>query len=145
MFSFYQTQKLIGVNSKLDDDRHILMWDFDDMKLDDVILSLMETQYKYNLSTIFILNTGRPDSYIAYCFDAHPFQKAAEIICSTRGIDWDFYRLAIIRGYFTLRVSPKSGRKIKLAAILPSTKKPDATVKDLNHWLIYEALTDQSI
>lgn len=142
--TFIKVQDVIGVNSILPDGQHILMWDFDDTEFIDVLTSLKNTQEQYDLSNIYVLNTGKPNSYIAYCFKKVPWQKAVEIIASTPFICWEYFRWAIIRKHFTLRVTAKSGRKPKLAYIIPSNQPEDTTIDELNSWVKYETLPDEA-
>lgn len=141
-FTFARVIDVVGVNSRLPNGNHILMWDFDDVKLMDVIDALNEQQKRYNLSQIYILETTPNKNYIAYCFTTAPFFDACKVIITTRGVCRNFVKFGVIRGHFTLRVSPKCGRKPKLVTVIPSLYPPDVTVKDLHSWVIYETLPD---
>jgi len=141
-FSAAPVVDVVGVNSKLPDGNHILMWDFDDMKLEDIISWLRPIQWFCKLPRIFILNTGRPNSYIAYCFKRMNFISACSIIAMTPGVCKNFFKYGVYRGHFTLRVTPKEYRKIKLAAIMKSGYKEDAVIKELQSWTKYETISD---
>jgi len=143
-FTFAPVADVIGVNSKLPDGNHILMWDFDDTSLSKVITSLERIQAIYDLPRIYILETRRNKNYIAYCFKRVPWRKAVEIVATTRGVDWGFFKYGIYREHFTLRVSPKCGRYPRLAWILKSELPEDAYITDLKSWVKYETLADQA-
>jgi len=139
-FTFAQVTDVIGVNSKLPNGNHILMWDFDNMYLDEVKLSLRLTQMEYNLPKIYILRTSLPDNYIAYCFDSCTWSTARAIVGSTIGIDENFYKWGIFRRRFTLRVGKKAGVLPKLVKVLHSTVEETASVEELRSWVKYETL-----
>ena len=81
-------------------------------------------------------------NYIAYCFKRLPWRKVVEIIASTQGVDWNFFKYGVYRERFTLRVSPKCSRKPKLVYILRSPEKEDVYITDLKSWVKYETLED---
>lgn len=117
--------KVKGVNSNLPDRRHILMWDFDNKEGEDVINSLVAIQKKFKLSRIFLLNTGLDGHYHAYCFKAISWAMALYILASTKHLDSTYFKIGIIRGFYTLRYSKKEGRGFTPAIILPSKVKED--------------------
>ncbi len=132
--------KVIGVNSELEDGNHILMWDFDDVLLDNVKDALRIVQSRYCLSDIHILRTKEPDNYIAYCFSSQTWRDACEIAACTPFVDWQFFRFGVYRGHFTLRVTPKNERQIKLVTRLEGHSQPDCKPSDLKSWVRYETL-----
>jgi hypothetical protein len=141
-FTFAQVTDIIGVNSILPDGNHILMWDFDDTPLSRVRGALRMKQMMDGLPNIYILNSGKPKHYIAYCFKACSWRNAFGIIASTPFVDWNFIKYAAVRGHFTLRVSPKNGRKPKIVKILHSPITETADIKELRSWVKYETLAD---
>jgi len=132
--------RVIGANSNLEDGRHILMWDFDEVPLEDVKAALRRVQVRYFLSDIHILRTKEPDNYIAYCFTANEWKIAVEIIAQTSHVDWQFFRFGVYRGHFTLRVTPKGERTPYLVCRLDGFEMPDCTPLDLKSWCRYETL-----
>lgn len=133
--------KVIGVNSELEEGRHILMWDFDGVPIDDVRLALRRVQTRYFLSDIHLCRTREPDNYIAYCFSSQEWRTACEIVAQTPFVDWNFFRFGVYRGHFTLRVSPKNDRQIKLVERLEGYTSPDCSPPDLKSWTRYETLS----
>lgn len=133
--------KVIGVNSELENGRHILMWDFDGIPLEYVKLELKRVQTRYFLSDIIICRTKEPDNYVAYCFSSQDWQTACEIVCQTTGVDWNFFRFGVYRHHFTLRVTPKNEREIKYADTLEGYRLRDCEPTDLKSWVRYETLS----
>jgi hypothetical protein len=140
-FTIAKVAKVIGVNSNLEDGRHILMWDFDDVSLNKVEDVLKEVQFHYQLSDIFVVETKSDTNFIAYCFTALDWRKSVEIIASTPRVDYQFLRFGVYRGHWTLRVTPKNGRKPKFVARLLGLMKPTCSPKDLKSWVKYETLS----
>jgi len=118
------------------------MWDFDDTTLNNVVAALLITQRTYNLPTIYIMETKKDKNYIAYCLKEVHWRKAIEIITYTIGVDYNFIKYGIYRNKFTLRVSPKCGRKPKLAYKLFSDMPEEVQLRQLRDWVQYETLPD---
>ena len=140
-FTFAKIAKVIGVNSELENGRHILMWDFDEIPLDEVCQDLRKVQTRYLLSDIHVCRTKEPDNYIAYCFTKQDWRTAVEIVAQTPSVDWQFLRFGVYRGHFTLRVTPKNEREIKLAHRIEGYGLPDCKPSDLKSWVRYETLS----
>lgn len=104
-----------GVCSKAFDcsDYHCLLWDFDNADFEHILRSLYKVQVTYHLPEILLCQSSA-NKYHAYCFAARPFREVVHILTATPEIDMDYLRLGIVRGYFTLRISPRNGEKIKL-------------------------------
>lgn len=130
--------KVVGVNSRVENDEHLLMWDFDDVPLDYVKIALGVVMARYNLSDIYILRSSPPDNYIAYCFSVFPWRQAVEIVAQTERIDWNFFKFGVYRGNFTLRVSEKCGNTPKLVCRIEGKSMPDCTPEALTRWVRYE-------
>lgn len=139
-FTCAKVTKVVGVNSELGEGKHILMWDFDNVSLDEVVKELRAVQADCILPDIHILVTKEPTNYIAYCFARTDWRVAVYIIAATRLVDWNFFKYGVYRGRFTLRVSPKQGRAIKHKLTLKGYRPPDCTIKDLKSWVRYETL-----
>jgi len=157
---------VIGVNSGLEDDNHILMWDFDDTDLDAVVTALLKVQRIYELPAIHILETKNNKNFMAYCFQRTPWRKGlavyeddganrvsgfgrlprivVEILAFTDGLDENYFKYGVYRRRFTLRVTPKSGREPKLIWTLVSDIPADCEIADLMRWTQYETLADDA-
>ena len=139
-FSITAITKTWGVNSLLENGKHILMWDFDDEKLGDVVAGLRQIQLRYGLPEVRIMQTTEKNFH-AYCFKQVDFRKAVEIIAATSGVDWGFFLFGCLRQKFTLRVGEKAGRrKPRLVALLGGLEEVDASIKDLRRWVKYDTI-----
>jgi len=120
----YHSARFEGVNSILEDGNHFLMWDFDGKAATEVAPALREKQRQFKLPTIYLVNTGKPDSWHAYCFKRMEWSFLLFILSSTEGIDQTWFKIGVVRGFFTLRYTPKGKREFKPAIVLPG-KSPD--------------------
>jgi hypothetical protein len=134
-WTFAPVTDVTGVNSTLPEGDHVTMWDFDDVSLNLVVAVLEEVQCFYKLPNIYILNTGTPDHHIAYCFKAMPWRESVQIVASTKYVDPNFFKYGVYRERWTLRVTPKEGRKPRIVEILRSTVHEDASIDELNSWV----------
>jgi len=134
-WTFAPVTDVKGVNSYLPEGDHICMWDFDDVPLDIVCETLTEVQYLNGLPNIYILNTGKPDNHIAYCFKAMPWKESIRIVAETGAVDPNFFKYGVYREHWTLRVTPKEGRKPKLVHIIRSKVEEDCSIDELNSWV----------
>jgi len=142
-FTIAPVVDVVGVNSLLPDGNHILMWDFDDVSLYEVVTTLFGVQMLFKLPNIYILLTKKPDHYIAYCFKRCTWRQAIGIIATTPCVDMNFFKYGVYRGRFTLRVGPKCGRIPKLVVVLRSTIPEDVSIPELKSWVKYETLPDE--
>lgn len=127
-----------GICSNTKNGKHILMWDFDDSLFGYVSAELRSVQRKYGLPKITILETKVGKNYVAYCFEELEWKDALAIVLDTRRVCWNYFRLSVIRGYFTIRVSPKRGRTPYFRAEIPGKTPQKITVDDLVHAIKYE-------
>jgi hypothetical protein len=137
-FSIVKVEKCIGVTSLTKDERHILMWDFDEVPLVLVEQALREVQWRERLPNVFILETSK-DSYVAYCFKKFNFDEALRIVCSTKHVDSAFTLMSLKRSKFTLRIGPKTNKPHPhLVKVLESPFPQDATLADLKAFVRYQ-------
>jgi len=139
-FTFAPVVDVIGVNSKMRDGRHILMWDFDHLPLADVKAILAEIAAQERLPKIRILESSKPDNYIAYCFHACDWWNCKRIIASTPCVDEQFFKYGVYRGYFTLRVSAKEGFQPVPVYTIHAACPETARISDLSSWVVYETV-----
>lgn len=132
------SQQMIGVNSKLEDGKHFIMWDFDNTELDKLSTILHMMQQAYTLSNIYIMSTGTPTHYHAYCFNKVSWNRLVGILLNTPLLDTGFLKVGFLRGYYTLRISPKQGREVKLVSVLasnvPETVTPTEIPEVIKYW-----------
>jgi len=134
-FTLYEVTDITGVNSLLSDGNHILMWDFDDIPLSLIKIDLKSLQQEYKLPQIRILNTGKKNHYIAYCFKRCQWWNAKRIIAQSLFTCEDYFKWGVFRKRFTLRVSAKEGRKPKLVTTLYSNIPEDVNISELTSWV----------
>lgn len=132
IFDITKLVEVEGVNSVMGDNQHILLWDFDEEKLDIIKLCLEQTQNLFNLSDIYIVESS-PEHYHAYCFRVCDLPQTLFILSSTPHIDMTFFKLGVIRGYWTLRITTKNkDQKFRLVHILKSYEHTEiALIKKL--------------
>lgn len=131
--SLTHSKRLLGVSSLLPSGDHILMWDFDDSWDSTLYSTLGAIQKRFALPRIDILATGKQGHYHAYCFYSTAWPDALRILASTKGLDQQFFRLGVLRGYWTLRIVEKNGFRFRRLPPLEST----LGIKiDVSPWLI---------
>jgi len=141
-FRVLATTEVLGMYSLLKDGKsHILMWDFDNVTFQQVISELAKVQQEYKLPNIYILSS-KTNHYNAWCFKRVSFELAREIIAKCHSVDSKFYAMGCYRGKWTLRISPKCGRKFKVITVLESDVPEDVSFKDLAEAVIYETVMD---
>jgi len=124
-------EKRIGICSQKDtrEDKHALLIDFDNSSISTIINSLSSLQKKYKLPAIYIVASSK-HSYHAYCFTARKFMEIIHILSDIPELDESYFRLGIIRGYFTLRITSRKGDKFKLVktlvSVYPNEMLPDS-------------------
>lgn len=141
-FSMAPTTKVVGVDSNLIDGNHVLMWDFDTGSYNQILLGLDYIQDRYNLSNIYIAQTGKKTGYHAFCFKKVSWRKCIEILASTPLLDYNYLKYGIYRKHFTLRISKKHARKITYKDTMRSPVIEDCKPSDLKSWVRYETLQD---
>lgn len=137
-----KTEVIEGVYSLLDHDMHFLMWDFDDVTLDEVKESLIEIKNKFELPDIHILETKKGEGYHGYCMSRVCFQRACEILAATTHIDMRFYTAGVMRHKWTLRLSEKTGRGIKHVCDIWSVNGDTVKIEDIKHFCHYKTPGD---
>jgi hypothetical protein len=117
----------------------MLMWDFDETSLGAVISELKFIQDEYALPNIYIMDGSNSTNFTAWCFCALSWHDARAVLCSTYGVDEHFIRLALMRGYFALRVTKKHGHRPHVIVTLYSHIPEKASIDSLLEPFIYEA------
>ena len=126
-------EKREGACSKIfgQNDQHIALWDFDDSDLTTIKSSLRLIQLWYKLPKIYIVSSSH-ERYHAYSFTARSLREVINIISATPEIDTKYLRLGMVRGYYTLRISPRKNDSIKLVEILPSYMPDEVSPLDIS-------------
>lgn len=129
--------RTLGVNSLLPDGKHFLMWDFDNVRFDTVLNELLETQRKYALPPIHILQSSAGDNFHAYCFRAFPWHVTLSILAFSDSLDHAYFSIGVIRRHFTLRFRDKHSAPIVLRCVLPSEETEDVRPAQLENFSEY--------
>jgi len=135
-FNFYvalrREYRAEGINSRLiGSNEHILLFDFDSVPEEEVIRELQDVQAKFDLPDIYVLETGAPEHYHAYCFAKLSRALVCTILANTPSVDRVFFALGVLRGYWTLRISKKKGRDFKLVKVLFGYRPEEVSPEDL--------------
>ena len=122
-FSFNKLVSVEGINSSIGD-KHILLWDFDGIENDTQFYKMCDNlrtvQHHFSLPKIHIIQSSK-SHYHAYCFFLQDIANTMFVMSKTQGIDWTFFKLGVIRGYWTLRITPKKqDEKFEYVRCLPS-------------------------
>ena len=112
-----------------DSSKHILLWDFDNGTLSKIISELKKLQIKYKLPKIYIIESS-VNSYHAYCFVSRSFRETIHILSDTSIIDMVYLRLGMVRGYYTLRITPRRNDKFRLVKVLKSAHLQEMDFSD---------------
>lgn len=131
-FYISRLEKRIGICSQdyTNIDKHMLLWDFDRSPLYKIRKSLKIAQVKYKLPTILIVQSSTKGSYHAYCLASRSFLEVIHILSSVPELDVTYLRLGIVRGYFTLRITPRKNDKFRIADVLLSSYSDEMTLFD---------------
>lgn len=121
-FYFSRLEKRVGACSQMygNPKLHALLWDFDRYTYNQIKKSLVKIQEKYKLPNIMIVQSSKKGSYHAYSFTARPFREIIHILSDTPEIDLTYLRLGMVRGYYTLRITPRKNDSISVVGILKS-------------------------
>jgi len=141
-FALVKAVRTGGVNSRLKDGKHILMFDFDDCDLWTVTQELKIIQSVYQLPDAFICSTGRRNSYVAFIWKKVTTREFVEIVSQCKHVDVNFLRIGFMRGYWTIRLLDKEDRKIKLIAVIPGFVESDVTPDDVEDFVYYDTYPD---
>lgn len=128
-----------GMNSIHPSGKHIIMWDLDDISAQEVIDALIAVQDKFRLPRIWVINTGLPRYWHAFCYKLLSWNDVVHVLASTDGLDKIYFAIGIVRGYFTLRYSKKKGRQFQPAIILPGYGEEDIDPFEFSSFITYQS------
>jgi hypothetical protein len=123
---------VVGVNSKLEGGDHFLMWDFDNKGLEQVWTALEVQAMIWFLPDIYVLQSSDVRHYHAYCFYSASFERAAVIIGGTDHVDRMYHALALVRKYWTLRISAPDSQPFKPVGVIAGTVPPTVDLEILS-------------
>ncbi len=126
-----------GMNSIHSSGKHIIMWDLDNISEMEAVITLEEVQETFKLPRIWLINTGLPRYWHAFCFKLLPWEDVVHILASSDKLDKVYFAIGIIRGYFTLRYSKKKGRQFQPAIILQGYGEEDIDPFEFTSFITY--------
>lgn len=92
-----------GVCSNTEDDKHIIMLDFDNIHLDNVYNTIINMQSRFNLSNFYLIKSAH--GYNAFCLSKRKILDIYLMLLKYKHIDKQFIELAYkLRGFFVLRM-----------------------------------------
>lgn len=106
-----------GITNLTADGYFIPFLDYDDIALKRVEKELSDIQKKFNLSDVYIIKSS--NGYNALSLDKLPYNVMINLVNYSKLLDKTFRKVAIARGYFTLRI----GIDKKIIVILESDCK----------------------
>jgi len=108
-----------GICSNTSDGKHIIMFDYDDISLNDVKNDIIAIQKKFNLSAFYVLSSD--NGYNAFCLSKKSISEIKEIYNFSKHLDPLYIKLSFEkRGYFVLRMS---GNKKLILTIVTNINK----------------------
>ena len=132
------TQYVTGYDSDLPDGQHIVMIDTDSCSLRQVESECMRQQAKWGLGNAIIISTGRPDSWHVIYRTRRPWRQALAIAFDFEHCDLKHIKFSMDRGHFTLRLSPKSGRRLDFQSEIWAEPASDIYADDIFKAVRYE-------
>lgn len=130
-----------AVTSRLDDGNHIIMWDFDDVPLNVVEVTLMTAQSRHTLPAIHISRSNDAGGYHAYCLARVSWLRSLEVVAGTQCIDPEYVSMAAWRKRWTLRLSDKGQGVPTFVETLSSEWPEEVEQRELTSWTDYEIWT----
>ena len=129
---------VIGVNSNIGEDSHIIMWEFDDPDLTKIKQELWATQVFHSLPSIHISESHPGGGYHAYCLHQCTWMQSLHIVSGTRFVDPRFVTMCAMRNHWTLRQTSKGQGAPRFIETLESEIPETAKMEDLGSWVQYE-------
>jgi len=113
-----QVKVCYGISSKIDRYNHVVMLDYDNVDLKDVLQHVITMQKQYDLSDFYIIKSTH--GYNVMCLDMLPLSLIYSIgVAVESPADRDFFRYGFERRYFTLRFDCDK----QLLGIIPNNSK----------------------
>lgn len=105
-------EKVKGLTSKVPDreNSHYVLLDFDNIEYYDVCTELERLCIKFNING-FVIFSDREKSYRCFSDTIVTFRTLLKVMLEAEGVDFMFFVWTVKRGYATIRVGEKKGRK----------------------------------
>ena len=141
----YRAHWTHGLNSRIADGLHVVMWDLDGCSQAQAENALLTAMERWALPTVYLYESS-PRHYLAFCGQAETNTRFAEIGLSTPFIDRKWLAYGLLRGEWTIRMGPKGDKgEPALKKRILSTRRPNVSPEtvtitryevavDVNHW-----------
>ena len=137
--SISRRKPVLGVNSDLGDGTHVLLMDFDNVPSGNILQDKLDKWAAgYQLSAVTVVESS-PGNYHGYCFQRHSLEETTLILAGAPFIDGMHWRLGVVRGYWTLRISQKGEWLMRRRFATYDYGKPNVDPTELGSFVIYEA------
>lgn len=127
-----RTRKILAISSKTEDDKHILIWDFDNVDKYDMLKALSKTQSFHGLGVIYIFKSSH--GFNAVCLDKFNIKEANHIKFNTRFSDYWHTKIGYKQGNWSWRI----GEDKKYMRLLFPTDNWDNRIQSLAHFQFME-------
>ncbi len=132
-----RSRQMVGVNSKLADGQHVLMWDFDGIPwYMQVKRALQGVAMRHQTANIYVWRSSTY-GYHAYCFQRHGWPKTLEILADTPHLDPVYFKIGVIREYFTLRIEDKKRGKLTPVDVIAGFRPEDVLPAEQRSFIRY--------
>lgn len=134
-----RVKRVEGFISRLDTtpEKHIIMWDFDDVTRRQVRDALWDVMERLRLPDVYFWHTGRDGSYHAVCLDPFDFSDVIHALMLTRHVEPAYIALSVMRGYCTLRYTPKGNERPAGLEVLLGSRRPALKFADIKRGVTY--------
>lgn len=143
----------LGISSKTEDNKHIIMIDYDNIEYVTIIDELRGLQLDHELSDFYILKSN--NGHNAICLDKFTIDELITILRDSNFIDIEYLKIAIKRGYFVTRIGVDKKLIQRLFGFNRHTKsyahrlflyniymdKMNETINEYNHYDDYKNYT----
>ena len=97
-----QVKVCYGISSEVDRYSHVIMLDYDNISLEDVLLHIIQMQKEYDFSDFYVIKST--NGFNVMCLDMLPFSLIYSIGMNIESpADRDFFKAGFDRQQFTLR------------------------------------------
>jgi len=127
----------VGINSTTQDNKHILMFDYDIDNIDYMLVDLNKIIDKYKLSKIYIIKTN--NGYNAFCFNKFTLEKTYMILSECDNMDKLFLEYGLENNYYTLTINNEK----QYFEVIPSTNIIHKS--SLAHYLFFKKFMNYNI
>lgn len=139
-FAVVKVEETVGLNSNLPDGNHILMWDFDLITETQMIEELRKLQQVHHLPDIYVFLSSEAGHYHALCLERSTWKDAIAYVNEPEGVDRQWFKGGVVRGYFTLRIGLKHSVEPRAQYKLDGSVAESVSMSELVNYDRYETV-----